>query len=76
MASFVKDGCLPNSPLGSVTTCTGLTLAGCQAYTKATVSLPSTAGQGRENIKDSSWIEIRTGRDCSSNNVMGKTGWN
>lgn len=30
--------------------CSRWTLAGCQAPTKASVSLPSTAGQGRENI--------------------------
>lgn len=30
--------------------CGGLTMAGCQAPTKAALSLPSAAGQGTENI--------------------------
>lgn len=30
--------------------CSGLTLTGCQAPTKVALSLPSAAGQGRENI--------------------------
>lgn len=32
-------------------TCDGLTLAGCQVATKATLSLPFSAGQGRKNIE-------------------------
>lgn len=30
--------------------CGGLALAGCQVLTKASLSLPSSTGQGRENI--------------------------
>ena len=37
--------------------CGGLTLAGCQVPTKATLSLPSSAGQGRENIMKGSWVD-------------------
>ena len=46
--------------------CGGLTLAGHQALTKAALSLPSSAGQGRENITKGSWIEIRTGRSLTN----------
>ena len=46
--------------------CGGLTLAGCQVPTKAALSLPSTAGQGRENIMKGLWVEIRTGRSLSN----------
>ena len=53
--------------------CGGLTLAGCQVPTKAALSLPSSAGQGRENIMKSLCIKVRTGRDHSATTVMGKT---
>ena len=53
--------------------CGGLTLTGCQVPTKATLSLPSSAGQGRENITKGSWVEIRTGRDHSPITVTGRT---
>ena len=49
-------------------------LPGLQAPTKAALSLLSTAGQERENITKGSWVEIRTGRDPSSNTVLGITG--
>lgn len=39
--------------------CGGSTLAGCQVATKAILSLPSSAGQGRGNITKGSWVEIR-----------------
>uniref|UniRef100_A0A8B9MHG9 Pleckstrin homology domain containing A1 n=1 Tax=Accipiter nisus TaxID=211598 RepID=A0A8B9MHG9_9AVES len=51
----------------------GLMLAGCQVPTKATCSLTSPAGQGRENKTKCSWVEKRTGRDHSLITVMGKT---
>jgi len=41
--------------------------------TKAALSLPCSAGQGRENVAKGSWVEIRTGRDRSPVTVMGKT---
>ena len=56
-----------------VCTCAGLTLAGHQIPTKATPSLTSSAGQGRENITTGSWVKIRTGRDHSAITIMGKT---
>lgn len=43
--------------------CRGLTLAGCQVPTKASLPLPSSAGQERENTTKGSWVRIRTGRD-------------
>lgn len=49
--------------------CNGLAPAGCQAPTKATLSLPSAAEEGRENIMRIH--ELRTRRDHSPNNVMG-----
>ena len=51
----------------------GLTLAGGQVPTKATLSPLSSTGQGRENRMKSSWVEIRTGRDHSPVIVTGKT---
>jgi len=53
--------------------CGGLTLAEHQVPTKTALSLPSTAGQGRENIMKGSRVEIRTGRDHSPFTVAGKT---
>ena len=50
----------------SILGCGGLTPAGCQVPTKAALSLPSSTGQGRENITKRSWVEIRTGRSLSS----------
>lgn len=55
-----------------ICSCSGLNLAGCQASTKASLSLSSTAGQGRENMKGS-WAEIKTERDHSPSTVMLKT---
>lgn len=42
--------------------CVELTMAGCQVPTTAALSLLSTAEQGRENMTEGSWIEIKTGR--------------
>ena len=56
-----------------VPSCGGLTLAGCQVPTKATLSLPSSTGQGRENKTKGLWVEIRTRRDHSPITVTGKT---
>ena len=53
--------------------CGGLTLAGCQVHTKATLSLPASAEQGRENIMKGLWVKIRTGRDHLPITIMGKT---
>jgi len=53
--------------------CGGLTLAGCQVPTKATLSLLSSVGQGRGNITKGSQVEIRTGRDHSPVTITGKT---
>ena len=58
---------------GDLAQCGGLTLAGYQVPTKAALSLPSSAGQGRENIMKGSWVEIRTGGDHSAITVTGKT---
>ena len=44
----------------------GLTLAGCQVPTKSALSLPSSAGQGRDNITKGLWVKIRTGRSLSN----------
>ena len=52
--------------------CGGLILPGHQVLTKATLSLPSSAGQGRENRRKNLWVEISTGRDHSPITVMGK----
>ena len=46
--------------------CGGLTLPGCQVPTKAALSLPSSTGQGRENIMKGSWVKIRTGRSLTN----------
>ena len=54
-------------------TCGVLTLAGSQVPTEATLSLPSSTGQGRESLAKGSWVEMRTGRDHSPTTVMGKT---
>lgn len=40
---------------------------------KAALSIPSSAGQGRENVIRSSWVVIRTERDHSAVTVMDKT---
>lgn len=51
-----------------------LTLAGHQPNMpiKATVSLSSSPGLGRENTVEDSWFKIRAGRDHSAINIMGK----
>lgn len=56
--------------------CGELTLAGCHVLTKATPSLSSSDGQGRQNIIKGLWVEIRAGRDHSLTAVMGKTDLN
>ena len=53
--------------------CGVLTLAGCQVPTKASPSLLSAAGQGRENVTKGLWVKIRLGRDHSPVTVAGKT---
>lgn len=45
--------------------CGGLVLVGCQVPTKTALWLPSSAGQGRENINKGSWFEIRVGSDLA-----------
>lgn len=45
-----EDKSLPEILLPMIAVCGGLTLGGCHVPTKATRSLPSSAGQGRENI--------------------------
>lgn len=52
----------------------GLTMAGHQPNmaTKATVSLSSSPGQGRESIVEDLWFKIRMGRDHSAITIMGK----
>lgn len=55
-------------------TCLGLTLTEHQMPTKVALSLPSSVGQGRQNIMKDLWIEIRTGRDRSPVTVSSKTG--
>lgn len=41
--------------------------------TKATLSLPCTSRQGKENPTKASWLEIKTRRDPSSNINKSKT---
>jgi len=53
--------------------CGELTLAGLQMPTKVTLSLPSSAGQRRENRREGSWVKIRAGTDYSPITVIGKT---
>jgi len=48
--------------LTGIGNCGGLTVAGHQVPTKAALSLPSSAGQGRENRTKGSWVEVRAGR--------------
>lgn len=52
--------------------CGGLTLAGHQLPTKATLSLLSSEGQRRENIMKSLSVEVRTGRNHSAVIVVHK----
>jgi len=40
--------------------------------TKAALSLPSSAGQGRENTTKGLWIEVWIGKDYSPITIMGK----
>lgn len=40
---------------------------------KARLSLPSSAEQGRENIKKGSWVKISTGSSHSPFTIKGKT---
>jgi len=62
-------------PLSStlVCACGEMTLFGSQVPTKAALSFPSSAGQGRENTMKGSWVKIRTGRDHSPITATGKT---
>jgi len=53
--------------------CGELTLAGHQVPTKAALSLPCSAGQGKEDITKGSWVKRRTARDHSAITIMGKT---
>lgn len=50
-----------------------LTLVPCQVLTKAALSVPSTTGQGRENISKGSWAGIKAQRDHSPVTIKGKT---
>lgn len=56
----------------SLAVCGGLTLAEWQAPTKSALSLCSTAGQGRGNVPEVSWVEERTTRDYPPSTIMGK----
>jgi len=51
----------------------GLTLAEGQVPTKPLYHSPSSAGQGEKSTTKGPWVEIRTGKDCSPINIMGKT---
>ena len=53
--------------------CDEWTLAEHEVPTKATLSLLSSARQGRENIMKCSWVKIGTGRDHSLIIIKGKT---
>lgn len=53
--------------------CGGLALDGLQVPIKSDPALPSSAGQGRENVMEGLCIEMRAGRDHSSVTVIGKT---
>jgi len=53
--------------------CGRLTLVGGQVPTKAALSLPSSAEQGRENTMKVSWVKRRTGRVYSPIIITGKT---
>lgn len=50
-----------------------MTLGGRQVPTRAALSLPPSAGQGRQNMMKSLWVEIQTGRDHPAVTVIGKT---
>lgn len=56
----------PQHLLGTLCTifafCGGLTLAGSQLPTTASLSLPYSTGQGRQNIKKGSWVGISMGK--------------
>jgi len=54
--------------------CSGLALAGHQVPTKAALSFPCSAGQGRENTTKGSWVKLRAGGDHSPITATGKTG--
>lgn len=47
-------------------------LSGCHLLTKASLSLHSSTGKGKENITQSSWIQKRTKRDHLPVTVTGK----
>lgn len=53
--------------------CMWTMVAGHQIPAKASLSLPSPAGQGRGNIMKGSRVKVRTGRDQSPLTVLGKT---
>lgn len=53
--------------------CSALTLFGCQAPTKAAISLPSTSGQRKENVTKRSLLETKTRRDHFANTIKGRT---
>ena len=77
-APFCQDSCLLLLPRLSASVYSprswaGLSPAGRQAPTKAAPSLPSSAGQGREEARKGSWVERRTGRQHSPMTVTGKT---
>lgn len=52
--------------------CRGLTLARCQALTRAPLSVPFLGLQGLKIAKDS-WDEIKTWRDHSPDTITGIT---
>lgn len=56
-----------------VAECGRLTLVGFAVPTRAAVSLPSSSGQGRENLRQGSWAEMRAGGDHLAITVMSKT---
>lgn len=53
--------------------CGGLTLAGSQLPTKASLSLPYSTGKGRQNIKKGSWPGISMGKVHSLITITSKT---
>lgn len=54
--------------------CGGLTMAGYQVPSKASLLLPSTAEQRRENTMKVSCAETGRGRDCSLITAVNKAG--
>lgn len=69
---FKTEG-LISSPVKNMARCGGMTLAGRQVPTEASLSLLCSAGQGREYVTKGLRVKVRTGRDHSPIAITGKT---